>query len=363
VLPGESSRYLKRITVLIDVTKHLIGPHATIHDAMREINQLEKQMILFVVDEDAHLIGTLTDGDIRRALVENPLLEQEVSAIMNRNYRFIYSGELYIDDLSDIRRQGITLVPMLNHSKSIVEVLDLENTRSLLPVHAVLMAGGIGKRMLPLTETIPKPLLKVGGKHIIQYNLEHLARYGVKRMTISVGYLAEKIKKVFGDGSQFGWEISYVEEKEPLGTIGALAMVGSFSNDNLLVMNSDLLTNINFEDFYREFIGQSAAMAMATVPYRVRVPYGVLETQQNQITRFQEKPDYVYQSNAGIYLLRRQYVSLIPEGKVFNATDMMEVLVAKGEKVISYPILSYWLDIGRPEDFDKAGEDVRNIHF
>ena len=348
---------------MIDVAKHLIGPHATIHDALRKINQLEEQMILFVVDEDAHLIGTLTDGDIRRALVENSSLEQEVSAIMKRQYRFIYSEEATMDDLSDIRRQGITLVPMLNHSKSIVEVLDLKTTRSLLPVHAILMAGGEGRRLLPLTETIPKPLLEIDGKHIIQYNLEHLARYGVKRMTIAICYLGEKIKEAFGDGSQFGWEINYIEEKESLGTIGALALVDSFSKDNLLVMNSDLLTNIDFEHFYREFINQSAAMAMATVPYKVKVPYGVLETQQNQITRFQEKPDYVYHSNAGIYLLRKQFVSLIPEGKAFNATDMMEALVAKGEKVISYPLHGYWLDVGRPDDFAKAEEDIQHIHF
>ena len=349
--------------LMFKIEKHFITGQETIQEALVKFNQFEENMILFVVKEGRRLIGTLTDGDIRRALIGRCSIESKVEDIMRLNYRFIFSENYTIDQLMKIRHHGISIVPVLDQSKAIVDVIDLKQIRTLLPVHAVLMAGGRGKRMLPLTETIPKPLLKVGGKHIIQYNLEHLARYGVKRMTISVCYLAEKIKEAFGDGSQFGWEINYVEEKEPLGTIGALALVDSFSNDNLLVMNSDLLTNIDFENFYREFIGQSAAMAMATIPYRVRVPYGVLETQQNQITRFQEKPDYVYQSNAGIYLLRRQFVSLIPEGKLFNATDMMEALVAKGEKVISFPILSYWLDIGRPEDFDKAGEDIRHIHF
>ena len=348
---------------MIDVAKHLIGSRATVHDALVKINQLKEHMVLFVVDEDAHLIGTLTDGDIRRALVGKSSLGKAVEGIMHRQFRFIYSEEDSMDDLSNIQRQGITLVPVLDRQGSILEVLNLEITRSLLPVHAVLMAGGEGRRLLPLTETIPKPLLKIDGKHIIQYNMEHLARYGVKRMTISICYLGEKIRNAFGDGSQFGLEVDYIEEKEPLGTIGALALADSFSKDNLLVMNSDLLTNIDFEDFYREFINQSAAMAMATVPYKVKVPYGVLETQQNQITSFQEKPNYVYHSNAGIYFLHKELVSLVPKGKPFNATDLMGALVAKGEKVISYPLRSYWLDIGRPEDFARAEEDIRHIHF
>ena len=148
-----------------------------------------------------------------------------------------------------------------------------------------------------------------------------------------------------------------------MGTLGALRMVSNVSRKHLLVMNSDLLTNIDFEDFFREYTTHDADMAVATIPYRVKVPYAVLQTEGNRIIQFQEKPDYVYYSNAGIYLMRRELVSLIPENEMYNATDMMERLIADGRKVISYPVRSYWLDIGKPEDFAKAQEDIRHIHF
>jgi NDP-sugar pyrophosphorylase family protein len=233
----------------------------------------------------------------------------------------------------------------------------------LLPVHAVVMAGGEGRRLRPHTEKVPKPLLDVGGKPIIQYNLEHLARYGIESMTISIRYLGQQLKDTFSDGQQFGWQVDYVEEDQPMGTLGALRMLSNFSSKHLLVMNSDLLTNIDFEDFFQEYTAHDADMAVATIPYRVKVPYAVLQTEGNRITQFEEKPDYVYYSNAGIYLMRRDLVSLIPENEMYNATDMMERLIADGRKVISYPVRNYWLDIGNPEDFAKAQEDIRHIHF
>ena len=348
---------------MIDVTKQLIGRRATVYEALVKINQLAEHMVLFVVDEDAHLIGTLTDGDIRRDLVNNCSFERLVEDIMKRDFRSIPLDDDSMYDLSKFRNEGITLVPVVDRKGQIAELVNLQISRARLPLHAVLMAGGEGKRLLPLTEKTPKPLLKIGGKHIIQYNIEHLSRYGIKQITLSICYLADQIRNAFEDGTQFGLDIDYIEEKKPLGTIGALSLVNSFSQDTLLVMNSDLLTNFDIEDFYKEFFNQSAAMAMATVPYKVKIPYGVLETKDDKIINFQEKPSYVYQSNAGIYLLRSEFISLIPEGEKFNATDMMEALVAKGEKVISYGLRSYWLDIGRPEEFAKAEEDIRHIHF
>ena len=348
---------------MIDVTKHLIGPKATIHDALVKIDQQEEHMILFVVDEETRLIGTLTDGDIRRALVQGSLLEKEIEEIMHRQFRYINSGTDSIKDISDIRGEGITLVPVLDQTGAILEVLNLEHTRSLLPVHAVLMAGGEGRRLLPQTKTIPKSLLKIDGKSIIQYNLDHLARYGVKRMTISICYLGEQIRETFGDGSQFGWEIDYIEEKEPLGTLGALRLVKHFSKKSLLVMNSDLLTNIDFEDFYLKFEKQEAAMTVATVCHTHRIPYGVIEMNGGRVTGIKEKPNILHHSNAGIYLMRKEYASIIPKSGIFNATDMVELLISKGKKVTPYQIRGYWLDIGRPEELAKAEEDIRHIHF
>ena len=348
---------------MIDLAKHLIYPQETTLVALNRINQLKELMVLFVIDENGRLIGSLTDGDIRRSLVQNSSLDRPIENIMNREFRFIYEDDHSVYDLSKFKTDGITLVPLINRKRKILGIINLQTQRSRLPLNAVIMAGGEGKRLLPLTEKTPKPLLKIGGKHIIQYNMEHLARYGVKKITISVCYLADQIKNAFGDGSQLGLEVNYVQEKKPLGTLGALSLCNDFSSETLLIMNSDLLTNFDVEDFYREFVNQSASMAMATIPYKVKIPYGVLETKDNKIINFKEKPNYVYQSNAGIYLLKKEYISLIPKEKFFNATDMMETLIEAGKKVITYPLRSYWLDIGRPEEFAKAEEDIRHIHF
>lgn len=348
---------------MIDFAKHLIYPQETALVALNRINQLKELMVLFVIDENGRLIGSLTDGDIRRSLVQNPSLDRSVENIMNREFRYIYEDDHSVYDLSKFKRDGIALVPLINKERKILNVINIRTQRSRLPLNAVIMAGGEGKRLLPLTEKTPKPLLKIGGKHIIQYNMEHLARYGVKKITISVCYLADQIKDAFGDGSHLDLDVNYVQEKEPLGTLGALSLCSDFSSETLLIMNSDLLTNFDVEDFYREFVNQSAAMAMATVPYKVKIPYGVLETKDDKIINFKEKPNYVYQSNAGIYLLKKDYISLIPKGKIFNATDMMETLIKAGKKVITYPLRSYWLDIGRPEEFAKAEEDILHIHF
>ena len=348
---------------MINFANHFMQPNETVFNALKKINQLKELMVLFVIDETSRLIGSLTDGDIRRSLLENPSLDRSVESIMNREFRFIYEDDDLVYDLSKFKSEGIILVPLVDRERKILDVINLQTQRSRLPLNAVIMAGGEGKRLLPLTEKTPKPLLKIGGKHIIQYNMEHLARYGIKKITISVCYLADQIKNTFGNGSRLDLEVNYVQEEEPLGTIGALSLCSNFSSDTLLIMNSDLLTNFDVEDFYREFVNQSAAMAMATIPYKVKIPYGVLEMQDDKIINFKEKPNYVYQSNAGIYLLRKEFISLIPAGKIFNATDMMESLVAAGEKVISYPLRSYWLDIGRHEEFAKAEEDILHIQF
>lgn len=347
----------------METEKHLISEQASIYDALVQMDQLGDKMILFVVDSDQKLVGTLTDGDLRRALVRKCPMTEQVEEVMRKDYRFIFESGYDIAQLAGIRQAGVRFLPMLDASKVIVKVIDLKEKRSLLPIHAIIMAGGEGRRLRPQTEKVPKPLLKVGGKPIIQYNMEHLARYGVGRMTLSIRYLGEQIQAAFGDGQQFGWNVDYVEETDSLGTMGALALMKGFSRDTLLVMNSDLLTNIDFEHFFLEFTQQSAAMAVATVPYRVAIPYGIMETEENRITQFQEKPEHLYYANAGIYLLRSSLASLIPRSGAFNATDMIETLIAKGEKVISYPLRGYWLDIGRPGDFVKAQDDIRYIRF
>lgn len=224
------------------------------------------------------------------------------------------------------------------------------------------MAGGKGKRLMPLTEKIPKPLLKVGDKPIIEYNIDRLIRYGVKNIHISINHLGQQLIDYFGDGSQKNVFINYVREDKPLGTIGSILLIDEFMYEDILVMNSDLLTNIDYADFYTVFKNSNADMAVAAASYHVDVPYAVLEVDgKNLATSLKEKPRYTYYSNAGIYFIKKDVLSMIPEDEFYNITDLMEDLLSKKMKLITYPITGYWLDIGRHEDYRKAQEDIKHL--
>jgi NDP-sugar pyrophosphorylase family protein len=225
------------------------------------------------------------------------------------------------------------------------------------------MAGGRGQRLSPLTDSVPKPLLVVGDKPIIDHNISRLAQYGIDDYWISVKYLGEQIESYFGNGLARGININYVWEDQPLGTIGAVSQINNFQHDFILVSNSDLLTNLDYEHFFLDFIKRDADISIVTIPYQVNIPYAVLETNEGAVVDFKEKPTYTYYSNGGIYLIKKSALNLIPKNKNYNATDLIEVLIKNRQKVISYPLVGYWLDIGNPEDFEKAQRDVNNIKF
>lgn len=349
---------------MTDHSKHIINIKQTIRVALEKLNDLGNYLTLFVVDSDEKLAGTLTDGDIRRALLKGKGLEEEVGAVMNKKYSFLLKSYNEIEQLQTIREKNIKLIPVIDNGGKVLKLINLEVIKSILPIDAVIMAGGEGRRLRPLTDDLPKPLLKVGKKPIIEYNIDRLRDYGVENCYITIKYLGGKIKEFFGDGSEKNIRINYVEESnDPLGTIGSVRLIDGFEHDTILVMNSDLLTNIDFEDFYLEFIRSGADMAVATIPYFVKVPYAVLETDQQRITGFKEKPTYTYYSNAGIYLLKRELIDLIPKNSFYNATDLMDKLISDGRQVTTYPLYCYWLDIGKPEDFQKAQQDIHHIRF
>ncbi|HRI27056.1 MAG TPA: nucleotidyltransferase family protein [Chitinophagales bacterium] len=344
---------------------NLIYSHEPVKKALQQLNELPDSLTLFVLNHQNQMVGTLTDGDIRRGLLANKSVDDTVAAFMFTGFRYLRQNSFTIDTIKQLRLQRIKLVPLLNDQNRILRVYDLSRQRSVLPVDAVIMAGGRGQRLSPLTDTAPKPMLPVGGKPIIAYNVERLCLYGIHHLHISLNYLGEQIIQFFGNGSNMGMNIHYVTETQPLGTLGAVGLVEHFAHNTLLVMNSDLLTNIDFEDFYAEFDAQEADMMVASVPYEVSVPYAVLETDPatNCILSFKEKPVYTYQSNAGIYLIKQRMLQYLPHNAFYNATDLIETLIAKGHKVGFYPILGYWLDIGNPADYRKAQDDIRHIKF
>ena len=269
-------------------------------------------------------------------------------------------------DVKEIRHQKemkMKLVPILDGDNHIVDIINLEKFKTRLPVDAVLMAGGKGERLRPLTEKTPKPLLPVGGKAIIDHNIDRLISYGVKHISVTVNYLKEQIEEHFAE-PRGKVQVQTVREPKFLGTIGSIRFVKEFYNDTVLVMNSDLFTNINYEDFFLHFKEHDADMSVAAVPYSVQVPYGIFKIEERRnITGLVEKPTYDYYANAGIYLIKKSALDLIPEDTFFNATDLIEALIAAGRKVIRFPLNGTWIDIGNPQEYKRANELINHIHF
>lgn len=318
-------------------------------------------LVLFVVDEGQRMTGTLTDGDIRRALIKGVKVDDPIKKAAHSNFNYLRKG--VNDDVANIHRQRelkMKLVPVLDDTNHIVEIINLEKYRTKLPIDAVLMAGGKGERLRPLTEKTPKPLIKVGGKAIIDYNIDNLISYGIKHISVTVNYLGEQIEEHFRD-ERDGIKIETVREPKYLGTIGSIKFIDTFYNDTVLVMNSDLFTNINYEDFFLHFKEHDADMSVAAVAYDVSVPYGVFDLDGRVIKGIIEKPTYHYYANAGIYLFKKELLKYINDGDFFNATDFIEKLVEMKKKVVRFPITGYWIDIGQHSELKKAEELVKHL--
>lgn len=343
--------------------RHIILNSFTILDALNRINNIhEGPLVLFVVDSENKVIGSLTDGDIRRALIKGISVTETVEKAVHRDFNFLRKN--VNDDVKNIhiqRELKMKLVPVLDENNQIYEIINLEKYKTLLPVDAALMAGGKGERLRPLTEKTPKPLIKVGEKCIIDYNIDSLISYGIKNIFVTVNYLGEQLEEHFKE-KRDGIKINTVKEPKYLGTIGSIKFVESFYNDTILVMNSDLFTNIDYEDFYLHFKEHDADMSVAAVPYIVKVPYGVFNLEGRNIKGVTEKPTISYYANAGIYLIKKELLKLIPENKFYNATDFMSSLINNNYKVIRYPISGYWIDIGQHDELERAKEIVKHIY-
>lgn len=341
--------------------EHLVSVDATIKEALTLLDNLAIDAILFAVDTEQRLIGSLTDGDVRRGLLKGLNLEEKVSTFIQSNPKFIRKGSYTIQEIIALRDKNYIVIPVINSDNQIVNVLNFRIQKSYLPVDAVIMAGGLGSRLKPLTDNTPKPLLKVGDKTIIDHNVDRLRKFGVDDYWISVRFLGEQLESHFMDGASRNISVKYVWEDTPLGTIGAVGKIDDFQHDYILVTNSDILTTLNYEDFFLDFIDKAADMSVITIPYQVNIPYAVMETENNHVISFKEKPTYTYFSNGGIYLIKRSILNKIPKGTHYNSTDLMEQVIADGGKLISYPIREYWLDIGKHEDFTQAQEDIKTL--
>jgi dTDP-glucose pyrophosphorylase len=347
---------------MIDFSKYVIQSTTTVKEALIRLNNISDDLLtLLIVDENNIFLGSLTDGDIRRSLINGIQLEDEVKNALHKNYFYINDNNLNISTISNIKKYLIELVPHLDQNNKILKVYNFLKLKSLLPIEVVMMAGGRGERLRPLTDTIPKPLLNIGGKAIIDYNIDELILNGVNNFHITINYLADQLVNHFSQKNTSEINYSLVKENKPLGTLGAIKLIKNFKYDDILIMNSDLFTNIDFEDFYKTFIEEDADMAVATIPYNINIPYAILGYEGNKIKSLQEKPSYTYYANAGIYLIKKDLINKIPNDIFYNTTDLLETLLLENKKVIKYPIIGYWIDIGRHEDLIKAQDFSKHI--
>ena len=346
----------------MELANYTISLEASVIDVLKKIDSLPIIQTVFVTNENSKVIGTITDGDIRRGLIKGFSIEDPIEKFLFKNFHFIEQGKNNFDKLKVFRQKKLKAVPLLSEEGTLVKIIDFTTAKSILPVDAVIMAGGLGTRLKPLTNDIPKPLLKVGGKEIISYNFDRLLQFGITRQYISVNYLAEQLER-FCDNYDNNINFRIIKEEEYLGTAGALSLIDDFYNDTILLMNSDILSNIDYEDFYKAFLEKDADIMVASIPYRVSLPYAIFDSNDRDVKGFKEKPNYTYFANAGIYLIKKEIIESIPKNQFYNATDLMEDVINSGKKLIHYPIRSYWLDIGKHEDFEKAQKDIAHINW
>ena len=343
--------------------RHLILKGSNVKNALIKLNKISKDAILFVVDKNDKLIGSLTDGDIRRSLLKGHDIESKIDDIIQPNPKYIRKSNYKIRDIVELRKNNYRIIPVVDDDDRIVNILNFRFLKSFLPIDVVIMAGGRGQRLKPLTDKLPKPLLMVGDKPIIEHNIDRLKKFGIEDVWISINYLGDMIEQYFGSRMEKDININYVREVIPSGTIAAVSTINNFKNDYILVTNSDLLTNIDFEQFFIEFLKQNADLAILAIPYKVNVPYAVLDSKNGKVKNLVEKPTFTYFSNGGVYLFKRELINLIPKNKFYNATDFLEDLIKNNFNVISFPFSGYWLDIGRHEDYKKAQMDIYTEKF
>lgn len=333
----------------------LIGPERPIIEALKIIDASTLQIAL-VVDEKMRLLGVVTDGDIRRALLKGIALDQNVSVIMNRNFSKAAPGSSREDILASMKSKSLRHIPIVDSSGRVVDLKIMFEMMHLQVKEnwVVIMAGGSGTRLQPLTNDTPKPLLKVGDKPLLETIIENFVEFGLRNIFISVNYKAQMVEKLIGNGSRWGAQISYIHEEKIMGTAGALGLLPSRPEHPLIVMNGDVLTKVNFQhllDFHHE---HRAKATMCVREYHFQVPYGVVKMNEQRLMNIDEKPVHPFFVNAGIYVLDPEVLSLIPSEHSSDMTSIFEEMINRGHETVVFPIREYWLDIGKMEDFHRA---------
>ena len=340
----------------------IVFPGTSLGSTIAKIDASALQSAL-VLSADGTLAGVLTDGDIRRAILRGQGLQTPVSEAMNRTPTTVLASTPRDEMLALMRLKVIHQLPLVDEAGCVVGLVTLDELIGVpeRPNRVVLMAGGLGTRLQPLTYNCPKPLLTVGGKPILETIIESFAEQGFKRIFLSVNYKAEMIRNHFGSGDRWGVQVTYLHEDTRLGTAGALSLLSERPTAPVIVMNGDLITRTNFDNLLQFHIAQGAVATMAVREYDFQVPYGVVRLNGARIEAIEEKPVQKLFVNAGIYALSPEALDHLPAEIFFNMTTLFDRIIAAGKSTAAYPLREYWLDIGRLEEFERAQVDVHTV--
>lgn len=346
----------------VDLRKVCISPDQTIREAMVALDEGVVQIVL-VTDGERRLLGTVTDGDIRRGLLSGLGLDAPVARVMGACPLTLPLAAGRSAARRLMRERRIHHVPLLDEAGRLADLAWVDEIIGLSPntTRVVLMAGGLGQRLRPLTDSLPKPMLPVGDRPLLELILRNLVDQGFGRFTLSVNYLAELIRDHFGDGSGLGVEIDYIDERERMGTAGALSLMQEWPETPFVVMNADLLTTLRFENMLKFHTAEYALATMGAREFSMQVPYGVLQAEGPQLVSIEEKPNQSFYVNAGVYVLSPGVAEHIEPGKPLDMPDLFRRVIAQDGRACVYPIREYWRDIGRPEDLERARDEYATL--
>jgi len=340
----------------------LLKPTSTIKEALQIIDSGAMKIAL-VVDEDEKLLGTLTDGDIRRGLLKNLSLADSIESVIFKTPTVCNVEDTKEHILEVAIDRKLYQVPIVDNEGRLVGIEEMDELLkpSVKTNRVVLMVGGLGTRLRPLTEHTPKPMLKVGNKPILETIILNFKKYGFTNIILSVSYKSEIIEEYFKDGQEFGVNIEYIHENKRMGTAGALGLIREKLNEPFFVMNGDLLTNINFEHMMEYHLSNNAIATMGVREYDFQVPYGVVNVDGEKILSIEEKPVHSFFVSAGVYVLDSKVLDFIPNDEFYDMPTLFEKVIENNMKSVSFPIREYWLDIGRLEELEKANNEYNEV--
>ena len=347
--------------------KDTISPDINILMAIEAIEKSFRRMVV-ACDDNGRLLGSLTDGDIRRCILRGCDLKSNIKEALNSEPIVAKENTSKIELYKLMRKNNVLAIPLVDNQSKFVRLVDIKEIYSEvnLPLPeqtfkcVVIMAGGLGSRLRPLTNAMPKPMLEIGGLPLLERQIKLLSKFGIKKIYLSVNYLSDIISNYFKDGSEFGLQIKYLRETNKTGTAGSLSLLDELPSGPFLVLNGDILTNFNINGLYEFHSSQKSDLTVASVDYSISVPYGTLNVNGTKLESIVEKPTIRYLCNAGIYVLNPNCIKHIPKGKEYNMTDLISSYICKSKNINVFPLHEYWMDIGNIDDLNKARKIFSN---